>query len=364
MTEVDAVVLGAGPAGTTVALNLAPFRRVLVLERRSRPAARIGESLPGAARRLLTDMGLWEGFLSDGHLPCFARRSAWGGAEPVEADSTRDPDGHGWHLDRARFEARLRATAVARGAVLLSPVRVGGVERRGAGWRVAWSRGGQREEEARARVVIEARGRASRPPAAFGTVRLVADRLVCGWVAGREGTGGVRGVTHTEAEPEGWWYTAPLPGGRRVLALHTDSDLPAATDACQSPALVARALRHVGLAPVLRHAAFDMAARPGFCAAHGCRLARPAGEGWFAVGDACLALDPLSSQGLLNALYTGLAAAEAADRFLSGDHVAGEQYGHSVRAIWDCYRRNLEAWYSLERRWRDKPFWRRRAGPV
>ena len=69
-------------------------------------------------------------------------------------------------------------------------------------------------------------------------------------------------------------------------------------------------------------------------------------------------------QGLLNALYTGLAAAEAADRFLSGDHVAGEQYGHSVRAIWDCYRRNLEAWYSLERRWRDKPFWRRRAGPV
>ncbi|MBV8612766.1 MAG: hypothetical protein JOY66_03215 [Acetobacteraceae bacterium] len=94
------------------------------------------------------------------------------------------------------------------------------------------------------------------------------------------------------------------------------------------------------------------------------RLARPAREGWFAVGDACLDLDPLLSQGLLNAIYTGLAAAEAADRFLSGDHVAGEEYGQSVRTIWNSYGRNLEAWCSLKRRWRDKPFWRRRVGPV
>jgi flavin-dependent dehydrogenase len=38
-----------------------------------------------------------------------------------------------------------------------------------------------------------------------------------------------------------------------------------------------------------------------------------AGEGFLAAGDAALALDPLASQGLLNALFTGLAAAEAAD---------------------------------------------------
>ena len=34
----------------------------------------------------------------------------------------RDPDGHGWHLDRARFDAWLRHTAVARGAMLLMPL--------------------------------------------------------------------------------------------------------------------------------------------------------------------------------------------------------------------------------------------------
>jgi len=31
------------------------------------------------------------------------------------------------------------------------------------------------------------------------------------------------------------------------------------------------------------------------------------GEGWLAAGDAALSLDPLSSQGLFKALYTGLA---------------------------------------------------------
>jgi len=46
--HVDAVVLGAGPAGATVALNLAPFWRVLVIEKRACPGLRIGESLPAA----------------------------------------------------------------------------------------------------------------------------------------------------------------------------------------------------------------------------------------------------------------------------------------------------------------------------
>jgi flavin-dependent dehydrogenase len=54
----DVVILGAGPAGATAALNLAAVCRVTIIDQYGEPPCRIGESLPGAARRLLIDMGV------------------------------------------------------------------------------------------------------------------------------------------------------------------------------------------------------------------------------------------------------------------------------------------------------------------
>lgn len=359
MEQVDAVVLGAGPAGATVALNLAPFRSVVVLEREAMPRARIGESLPAVAGRLLADMGLWDGFVAEGHLPCFARRSVWGAATPVEIDSMQDPDGPGWHLDRPRFEAQLRAAAQGRGAALYAPVAVHGITRCKNGWRVAWVRDGECQQTC-CRVLVEARGRAGRLPSSAGGRRIVADRLVCAWLVGREVGSASAGVTYTEAEPDGWWYTAPLPGERRVLGFHTDADLAAARETRHRAALLGRAAARDGLATVLRNTQFASDAQPALCAAYGSRLDPPAGTNWFAVGDAALAFDPLSSQGLLTALYTGLAAAEAIDRLLSGHAAATADYCASLDAVWRAYKAHLTAWYGQEKRWPGAPFWTRR----
>ena len=89
---------------------LAPFHRTLLVDRMGwdvAAVARIGESLPAAAWRLIRDLGLWDDFQRQGHQPCYARCSHWG-VYPVVADSVCDADGPGWRLDRARFDAWLR----------------------------------------------------------------------------------------------------------------------------------------------------------------------------------------------------------------------------------------------------------------
>lgn len=223
--NVNVVVQGAGPAGACAALNLAPHHRVLLLDRQPRPLRRIGESLPPAARRLLDDMGLWEDFLRQGHAPCHGNRSAWGGL-PTEHDFLRDLDGHGWHLDRAQFEQWLRQHAVWRGAALLAPATITAVAGSPDGWQLEL-RTTSGPTQVRARVLIDAGGRAATLARWLGAHRAVNDALVCGWVYGRDFGGEAMrsrvsrpasrdgGIAQRCPAIRGYWPFIPTPTCRR-----------------------------------------------------------------------------------------------------------------------------------------------------
>ena len=359
MRDVDVLIVGAGPAGAAAAINLAPLCGVLVVERRAEVAPRIGESLVPAARRLLADMGLLESFLAQGHEPWYANRAVWGGVEAYEVDFLRDTDGHGWHLDRSLFERWLRHAASACGAILLSPATLVGLDRDGHGWR-ARLKTDAGPVEVTAGLIIDAGGRASPVARKLGAGVHASDRLICSWVCGHDEHSSGRGLTYVEATKDGWWYTAPTPGQQRILAFHTDADLLPSRVINDRMELLRSAGMAEGLSVLLSDAGFTPGPRSGVTAAHNTRLEPAAGAGWLAVGDAALSFDPLSSRGLFNALYTGLAAAEAADQHLRGNKFSLVEYAQAVRGIGDTYQRHLAFYYAGETRWREAPFWRRR----
>jgi flavin-dependent dehydrogenase len=357
--EADVVIVGAGPAGAATAINLAPFRHVVLVERRAEVPPRVGESLVPAARRLFADMGLLERFIDEQHEPWYCNRSVWGSSEAEEKDFLHDPDGPGWHLDRRRFESWLRSIAIERGGELVSPATLDHLERRDQEWLVRLKTDDSLVELT-PRLIIDAGGQSAPVARKLGLRPTVHQSLVCCWMYGCDQNAGARGLTYVEAVRDGWFYTAPVPEGRRILAFHTDADLPLARAISKPNGLIEWLEEARGLASLLAGVGFVPDNETNVTSVRSAVLEPPAGEGWLATGDAAISFDPLASQGLFNALFTGLAAAEAADIYLRGDRSSCVRYQQTIRSIFEAYRMKLTAVYAAEKRWPNAPFWRRR----
>ena len=352
----DAVILGGGPAGSVAALRLARGRRVLILERKRGSETRVGESLPPASRPLLRDLGLLDRM--DGHRPYLGNRTLWGGSVATH-DFLRDPQGAGWHLDRAAFDGMLLAAAQEAGTTLRQGDTVQHVARTGETWELT-TQGGARLV---ARLLIDATGRAAAVSRRVGARRHVLDRLTGVYAVLRTSAGGPQdGFSRIEADGEGWWYSAPLPGDRRIAAFHSDSDRPILRELATSEGFLA-ALRRTRLIAVETPVTeASMVTGPQTVAAHSAVTAPSAGDGWLALGDAALALDPLSSQGLMNALFTGMTGGDTAAALLDGDDSALAAYSHRLARIESAYTKNLAHFYAAEAYRRNGFFWSRRTG--
>lgn len=357
--DADVVVLGGGPAGCSAAIGLAQQgREVILLDRGGPPRGPFGESLGPGAAGVLRQLGVWDDFLRDGHRPCYGNRSAWGGPEIRHLDFIADRRGHAWHIDRRAFEGRLWTRAEQLGIRRLraaAPVRA---ERSGELWRVSL-RGSP--VGLTARFIVDASGRASWLARRRGAVRFDEDRQIAA-VALLE-SAGARAEDRTtlvEAVEGGWWSSAIMPDGRLAVAFFTDPDLhdrdaiahPAAWTALLGGADHTRVRLRDRLIPAGRSARIVPASSS--------RLDSFAADGWLAVGDAAMGLDPLSSHGLTMALLSGRDAALAVSNHLRGDREGIPAYAATLNWAFDEYVNLRRAYYHAERRWPASPYWQRR----
>lgn len=353
----DVVICGAGVAGCALAIHLRRQGLGVLVVGRSPAARPVGEHLPPHARPLLTELGVWADFLSDGHLRCPGVRSAWGSDQIEARDFIFTPFGDGWNLDRARFNRRLAHSARQAGAEVDDPAALTALERTPYGWQVDILRNGGRASRA-CRLVVDATGRASALARRLGSSRIADDRLiaVAGWLASA-----ASGHDHTlllEAVPQGWWYSTPLPDHTQIAVWMTDPplrlDKPRALQALWRDHLARTT--HIRQRVAGCTLVGEMLVRP----ANTYRMEPPFGESWLAVGDAAAALDPLSSMGIFRALTSAHSAAAAIARHLRGDPAALDDYATTMQRGF-AEQMTMRMWaYRQEQRWADQPFWRAR----
>ncbi len=356
--RVGIAIIGAGPAGCATAIALA--RRgigdVALFEAGTGDGPRIGETIPGATLPLLSRLGFMERFTARGHLPSLGSTAMWGKAEPHHNDGFANPFGGGWHLDRAGFDADMRAQAQACG-VALHAGRLRMMAPEETGHRLRFE-GADGPFEVAAGLVVDASGVRGAALRSLKVARNSVDAIAFHWslltVAEPEA---MPARTFLEAAPKGWWYASRVPCGQVVVGVATEVGARFPDGAAFRDALVGTRL--VG-PKLMRGRPPDVDAPPRIAIAPTAILSAVAGPGWLAVGDAAACLDPLLSQGLTRALEDGLAAADAIAGAQAGDAGAFRAYQDRVFARFTAGVRLRAAFYAGETRWPDAQFWRRR----
>ena len=345
----DVAVVGAGPAGSLAARQLAAFGfDVVLVHQPRRQRQHLGESLSASAPRLLASYGLTipESVYAPRPNDHFVR---WGGRDDRIAAQPDEGDGEGQRLVRRdRLDAWALGEARSAGAAVLEGSASGtadGLLLRGRG---------EGDLKVSARALLDASGRSGvltrrgREWPDYRTTALTAHSAP-----------GVREGTLIEAFPNGWVWSAPVVGGRRDVTVMLDAEA-----AGEPEERFRNAVRQVDLAGFVTGDLLTPV-RAADVTPYRLRPAAPAADrAVVAVGDAASALDPLSGLGTMKAMDSGLTAAVALRTVLERPRDAGlalafhaaKEHGLAVEA-----EDRLGGFYAEETRFSGRPFWRRRS---
>lgn len=348
-------IVGAGTAGSAAAIRLRQLgHEVYLIERKSENTHTIGESIPGATLRLLYTLGFTK--LED-VLPvhCFrpnpAVASAWGSDEWFYKDSFNNPEGGGWQIIRAVFDANLRQKALEIGANFYT-AKFDKIEKKDSYYRLELKKDNLEVEVIEhLDGIIDASGRSAAVLRKLGIDhhKFQTQMAVFGWFRLPEE---VKEISFLKSTSQGWWYCSLLPNNERVIVFHGLPKIIAQyqrdpetfiNDFNQAHILETQVTsEHLITELQTRDASFSKA--PHYIK-----------EQCIAIGDAALGFDPISAQGIFFALYSAIRGAEA---LVSEDSFALQNYSMQIEQIAQKNRDLRMQYYTAELRYFQESYWK------
>ncbi len=343
----DVCVVGGGPAGSITASRLAEHGYRVVLIDRGQSPDRV-ECLPQSAWIVLDSLGNREPIPIPKVTPCPVTRLQW----PGPRQEARTHEGTVL-VRRGGFDRLLLDSARRSGATVLQPARAALPTWSGSDWMLPVA-GEDRHQRIVARFLVDASGRRSGLPRrrrrlSPATVALSGSHLT---------TPSASAEMRVEAIKGGWCWGAFLPGGVAGVSVFLDTSVCAGFDATGRQRVYRAALRNSDFFGELPWPATRLA----MCDASAFVDEDPVSDHAIKVGDAAIALDPLSSQGVQAAFRSAVQAGAVVHTILSGGDVAAAItfYRSAVADAAEHHRTIIGHFYSACDRWPDAEFWRAR----
>jgi flavin-dependent dehydrogenase len=358
------MVIGGGPAGTTLATTLARAGRHVVLFDRSEPRPPFGQALRPGVIPVLDAIGVYDAVASAG-FPKKSGSTHWGWGRTPEWDlwfADSEAYDHAWFVDRPRLDA-----------ILMDHAKKSGVEvfERATVKRLLWDgdtlEGVEIEQDGETLVayspfIVDATGRAQLIARARGLVEPIPGLRHQAYFAHWEGVRGLPPPRHAQAlflaEERHWFWVFPIAEAQwsiGMVLLDDDGEEQAPQPLRVYEAALAgsaKLMEVIGpearrVTPVQRRRDWSY------------RVKQVAGPGWFCIGDAGGFIDPVLAQGVVTAFVSGYQLGRTLLDAFAGKITgaeAAEKYQREHGQLMDDLIQMLRFFYTWEVE-RDDYFW-------
>ncbi len=347
----NVLVIGCGISGITIGISLSKkgynvsIMDLIEKKRKYRP----GESSPDKIFPLLQTLGYKPSFFKD-FAQDIEKKVFWG--------QNFNSSGKIIAIDRKTLELRLQMQAKhQRNIEIIEVNRTQSINRINNNWRVNFI-SNKKKLGFFSNFLIDATGGSSWLARKLGHKKIYFDDSVA--IMGRFRP--IRPLTKLnfilESAPNGWYYLAPQIDNSIVVAYLTDTDL---LDNKPNKIYLLKQLnksRHVSTS--LKN--YYLSDFLGVYDNRTSKMSNSVGNNWIAVGDASMKGDCLSGQGIYKSIESSLIASSLIEsHFLVGQTKAHEfKYQKWIDSQMTAFLNEKEKYYSLEQRWKNNLFWKRR----